>query len=245
MTDRRGTGHSTGMTAALALDLFASGVSRPSPIPAEESGARPIPRPLSVPVRGPRRASRGTPPGCAGLAQGEPCASSFETVYATHFDFVYRSVRRLGAPEHAVDDAVQDVFLVVHRRLADFEGRSSLRTWLFGIVLRVVRDHRRALARRRQGEPLRESLVPSPTGSPERRVERSEAARALHAILDAMDDDKRAVFVMAELEEMSAPEIAEATGANLNTVYSRLRAARADFEDGVKRLAARDTWRAR
>ncbi len=221
MTDRARPGHSTGMAslAMPALGVFgaSSGERRSDPpeLHGEVSGARPMPRP------------------------------SFGSVYDAYFDFVWRSVRRLGAPEHVVDDVVQDVFLVVHRRLDDFEGRSSLKTWLFGIALRVVRDHRRALARRRSCEPLRDSLPGCPTTTPEATAERAEAAATLHAILDAMDDDKRAVFVMAELEQMSVPEIADATSENLNTIYSRLRAARADFEEGVRRHRARDAWRQR
>jgi RNA polymerase sigma-70 factor (ECF subfamily) len=165
---------------------------------------------------------------------------SFAEVYDEYFDFIYRSVRRLGIREAAVDDAVQDVFVVVHRRLEEFEGRSSLKTWLFGIALRVVKDHRRRARRKDQPtEPLRESLVDAHEGCPHRAAQKAEAVRLLHEILDTMDDDKRAIFVMAELEQMSAPEIAEALDVKLNTVYSRLRAARALFEMGVKRHRAR------
>lgn len=166
---------------------------------------------------------------------------SFGEVYAQWFDFVFRSVRRLGLRDAAVDDAVQDVFLVVYRRLADFEGRSSLKTWLFGITLRVVKDHRRRIVRKDQPtESLRESLVGAHEGCPDRAAQKAEAVRLIHEVLDSMDDDKRAIFVMAELEQMTAPEIAETLGVNLNTVYSRLRAARALFEMGVKRQHARD-----
>src|SRR4051794_16597314 len=75
-------------------------------------------------------------------------SQTFEEVYEEHFSFVWRAARRLGAPAAAVDDVVQEVFLVVHRRLPEFAGRSSLKTWLFAIVLRVVRDHRRSLRRK-------------------------------------------------------------------------------------------------
>ena len=167
--------------------------------------------------------------------------ADFEVVYDEHFDFVWRSVRRLGVPESAVDDAVQDVFVVVFRRLEDFEHRSTIKTWLFGIVLRVVRTHRRTAARKRT-EPLPEVLASSGP-DPQQQSERREAIDVLDAILDRMDEDKRAVFVMAELEQMTAPEIAEVTGTKLNTVYSRLRAARKAFEDGVKRHRARDERR--
>ena len=169
---------------------------------------------------------------------------SFVEVYDEWFDFVYRSVRRLGVRDAMVDDAVQDVFIVVHRRLPDFEGRSTVKTWLFGIALRVVKDYRRRAVRKEQPtEPLRESLVDARRGCPHAAAQNAEAIRVLHAVLDAMDDDKRAIFVLAELEQMSSPEIAEALDLKLNTVYSRLRAARATFEMAVKRHRTRDGWR--
>lgn len=173
-------------------------------------------------------------------------APSFDEVYDRWFDFVWRSCRRLGVPEGQVDDAVQDVFVVVHRRLADFEARSTLKTWLFGIALRVAKDHRRAERRRRRpAEPLRESMVESDERGPMEHAARAEAVRALHTILDGMDDERRAVFVMMELEQMSAKEVAHTVGVNVNTIYSRLRLARQSFEEGVKRLRARDAWRQR
>lgn len=167
--------------------------------------------------------------------------AEFEAIYDEYFDFVWRSVRRLGVMESAVDDAVQDVFVVVYRRLDDFEHRSTVKTWLFGIALRVVRTHRRTLARKR-AEPLPEVLTSSDR-DPQAESERREALSVLDSILDTMDDDKRSVFVMAELEQMTAPEIAAVTETKLNTVYSRLRAARKMFEDGVKRHRAREERR--
>jgi RNA polymerase sigma-70 factor (ECF subfamily) len=140
----------------------------------------------------------------------------------------------------AVDDAVQDVFIVVHRRLTEFEGRSSLRSWLFGIARRVAHDHRRRIGRKERGEELPE-VLPDPDGStPAGELERAQAVRTLHALLAALDDDKREVFILAELEQMTAPEIAAALGVNLNTVYSRLRAARAAFDAAVARHLARN-----
>jgi RNA polymerase sigma-70 factor (ECF subfamily) len=168
----------------------------------------------------------------------------FAEIYERHFSFVWRSVRRLGVAEASVDDAVQDVFLVVHRRLDDFEGRSSIKTWLFGIVLRVVKDWRRTDSRKRRvgagaGDGDLDSVAADGTQSPHALTEQAQAVRMLHRVLDSLDDDKRAVFVMAELEQMSAPEIAEALGVNLNTVYSRLRAARRAFNRGVDLERAR------
>jgi len=160
---------------------------------------------------------------------------SFETIYEEHFDFIWRSLRRLGVAASSLDDAVQDVFIVVHRRLAEFEGRSSMKTWLFGIALRIAQEHRRRFRRKEGGlEPLEEAVVDN-APSPLEEAEKSEAVRALDRLLAALDDDKRAVFILAELEQMTAPEIAESLGINANTVYSRLRAARHDFDAALAR----------
>jgi RNA polymerase sigma-70 factor, ECF subfamily len=156
----------------------------------------------------------------------------FDSIYDEHLDVVWRTLRRLGVAPESLDDAVQDVFLVVHRRLAEFEARSSVRTWLFGITFRVARDHRR-LARRKGGlEPLVAAVADVGPG-PFEHLAHSEALRQLDSALSRLDDDKRAVFVMSQIEEMSAPEIADALGIKLNTVYSRLRAARREFEAAV------------
>ncbi len=176
----------------------------------------------------------------------------FEEVYGEHFPFVWRSVRRLGVDSSAVDDVVQEIFLVVHRRLAEFEARSSMKTWLFGVVLRVVRQHRRTLRRKPAQlgggaamDPDVERVRDTAERGPHERAAEREAVRTLHAILDELDDDKREVFVLSELEQMTVPEIAEAVETNVNTVYSRLRAARRDFDQAVLRYRARDQWRER
>jgi len=179
-------------------------------------------------------------------------AWTFDRVYEECFDFVWRTVRRLGIVDAGVDDVVQDVFLVVHRRLADFEGRSSIKSWVFAITVHAVRDARRSLRRKpaqlggtgRSSDEL-ETVADGRTQGPYDALAQSEAVRRLHAILDAMTDERREVFVLAELEEMSVPDIADAVGANVNTVYSRLRAARADFEKSVVRVHANDAWRGR
>ncbi|WP_437785586.1 RNA polymerase sigma factor [Sorangium sp. So ce1097] len=210
----------------------------------------------------PRAGSLAAPPAdrCAGAgdraaAEAAACAPDparpprFEALYDEHFAFVWRSLRRLGVADAAVDDAVQDVFLVVHRRLAEFEGRSSLKTWLFGIVLRVARAHRRAALRRRPSELAAaasadpEAVAGPEADQPDARTEQAEAVRILYDLLDELDEEKREVIVLAELEQMTAPAIAEIAGINVNTVYSRLRAARHDFEQAVLRHRARATWR--
>lgn len=184
--------------------------------------------------------------------EGTALPLSFDEVYEAHFDFVWRSARRLGVGDGAVDDVVQETFLVVHRRLADFEGRSTIKTWLFGILLRVVRDHRRHQRRKaphtvqREAPTDPETLQAHADQGPHERAAKTEAVQVLHGILDELADDKREVFILAELEEMVAPEIAEAIDVSVNTVYSRLRLAREAFNQALVRhhAAARD-WRLR
>jgi RNA polymerase sigma-70 factor (ECF subfamily) len=189
----------------------------------------------------------------ARLLQAEPAAPAespaleglpdFPALYQTHFDFVWRSLRRLGVPESALDDAHQEVFLVAHKRLRQFEGRSTLKTWLFGILLNVVRRHRRARRRDASHDPLPDTLVDTNQPGPLEAAAKCEAAQMLQAFLDGLDADKRAVFILAELEQMTAQEVAEATDTNVRTVYSRLRVARQQFEQAVARHRARDGWR--
>ena len=135
--------------------------------------------------------------------------------------------------------------MIVHRRLDSFEGRSTLKTWLFGITLRVVRDHRRAATRRGTDAAVDPDALGATTNDPAGDAERNEAVRVLHAILDALIDERREIFVMAELEGMTMPEIADALGINVNTAYARLRFARQDFEAALARHRARDEWRLR
>lgn len=162
-------------------------------------------------------------------------------IYRAHGAFVWRNLRRLGIPENLVEDVLQDVFMVVHRRLPEFESRSSLKTWLFGIVLRVVKTHRRSQLRRRvlldglATEAEVESDAPSAEHDPAEIIARRQASRLLHRLLDQLDDDKRALLVSVDLEEMTIAEAAEAMNVNPNTAYSRLKIAREKFQEAVMR----------
>jgi len=164
----------------------------------------------------------------------------FRQLYEEYFSYTWRTVRRLGVAERFVDDAVQDVFVVVHRRLADFEGRSTIKSWIFGIARRVAKDHRRRASRKDRAESLPESISDPQAASPRENAAKAQALVVLNEILDGLDDDKREVFILAELEQMSIPQIAAAISINVNTVYSRLRAARRAFEQGVIRHQARE-----
>ena len=149
-----------------------------------------------------------------------------ETVYQTHFAFVWRSLRRLGVSDSLLPDASHDVFVVAHRRLGDFQGRSSIKTWLFGIALRIAAAYRRRAAR--SSRPLCEPLENRTAYEDPR--DQAEAQRLVRRALAMLDEERRTVFILADLERMSASEIAQTLGIPLGTVYTRVRLARRDFE---------------
>jgi RNA polymerase sigma-70 factor, ECF subfamily len=165
---------------------------------------------------------------------------SFQAIYSEFFRAMWRTLRRLGVERAQLDDAVQDVFIVVYRRLPEFDGR-SLRGWLYAIAVRVASDHRRGIAQRRS-VPLPETLV-DPGPDPAHASELEESVRLLHQLLAELDEPKRTVFVLGELEELSVPEIATALAENQNTVASRLRAARERFDSAFRRHCARNGGR--
>jgi RNA polymerase sigma-70 factor (ECF subfamily) len=151
-------------------------------------------------------------------------ALTFERVYAEHARFVYRVLRGMGVSDAQVDDALQDVFVVVYQRLHEFDPRARVTTWLFQIALRVAHGYRRKSRRARDHTPTLE--LASALRSPLDDAESSQSAQRLHVLLDGLDDEQRAVLILSDLEEMTAPEIAQLTGTPLNTVYTRLRRAR-------------------
>jgi RNA polymerase sigma-70 factor, ECF subfamily len=159
---------------------------------------------------------------------------TFGEVYAQHFDLVWRSLRHLGVPAQVLDDAVQDVWLVVHRKLAEFDARSAVSTWLFGICINVARSRRRAREVAQPAEPLSED-VRSREPSPEDALESSQAWRLVQAFLAELPELHRAIFVSSLLENFSPGETASATGVDVNTVYKRVRALRRSFQRRLER----------
>ncbi len=166
---------------------------------------------------------------------------TFDSVYHWYASFVWRNARRLGVSYGAVEDVMQEVFLVVYRRLPEFEERTSVRAWLSAILIRVVRAHRRN-ARRKDGasestrsSPDPDSLTDTRSPSPLESAQRDEAVQELYAILSHMNEERREVLVLSELEELTAPEIAQALQVNVNTVSWRLRKAKQEFERMVLR----------
>jgi RNA polymerase sigma-70 factor (ECF subfamily) len=165
-------------------------------------------------------------------APGGP--SSVGTIFAEHAAFVLRTLRRLGVNPADVEDAAQDVFVVVHRNLDRYDPASSLRSWLFGITTRVASDYRRrAYVRREQV-----TAEPPDAIAPAEQAERFEQARAralLDAALDRLDERQRAVFILYELEGLAMPEVADLVACPLQTAYSRLHAARDKVRAFVER----------
>jgi RNA polymerase sigma-70 factor, ECF subfamily len=169
-------------------------------------------------------------------------AERFRALVDEHFEFVWRSVRRLGVPVADADDAAQEVLVVTARKLRSIEVDRE-KAFLFGTAVRVASTRRRT--RRRRPEDPAELLDARPLDddvSPEERAELGEARELLQRILDGMSDDQRTVFLLAELEETSVREIAELLSLPLGTVSSRLRAAREWFATEVKRLSAREAF---
>jgi RNA polymerase sigma-70 factor (ECF subfamily) len=166
---------------------------------------------------------------------------SFAALYSEYFAFVWRNLRRLGVPETGLRDATQDVFLVVHRRLHEFEGRGTLQAWLYSILRRVAADHRRHGRRKDIGEHEEaDAMADASEPGPEDRVARGEALQLLLQLLGALDEDKRDILVLVDLEGMSVPEAADAVCCNLNTAYSRLRTARQQMQEGLERHRAEE-----
>jgi RNA polymerase sigma-70 factor (ECF subfamily) len=163
---------------------------------------------------------------------------SLAQVYETYFDFVWRNARRLGVPEASADDVAQDVFMIVQRRMADYDGRSSMQAWIFGIMVRVVRDHRRSFLRRgarHESLELHRAACAGTEPTPVEQLEREQRVRLVDHLLGELDEDKRTLLILSELEEWTLREIAEFYGSNINTIYSRLRAAKRDFERAYQR----------
>ncbi|TPV96344.1 MAG: sigma-70 family RNA polymerase sigma factor [Myxococcales bacterium FL481] len=166
----------------------------------------------------------------------EEARPSFEAVYHRHVGFVWRTLRRLGIPAAELEDAVQDVFLILHRRLDEFDPtKASMPTWLYGMARGIAANRRRKAARGRRPDGV--SLVPSSPLGPEQHAERAEAERVVGAFLDTLSPERRAVFELCEVEGLRGSEIAKILELNVNTVHTRIRAVRALFKTYLAQMA--------
>lgn len=164
----------------------------------------------------------------------EPVATAehvdFHALFDAQYDFVCRILHYANVPPSAVEDAAQDVFVTLHRRLPEWDGKRDLRNWLWGIARGVARTYRRSAARsRRKRGP---SLVPPP--SPLERVEQRERAAFVQRFLEMLGEGHRDVFTLMEIEGLSAPEVATMLSLKVNTVYSRHRVARERFQAALQ-----------
>lgn len=191
----------------------------------EDEGDVPAARPLSA-----------APP-----SSGEPNRAAVAAIYRTHARELWRVLGRLGVQAAAVEDALHELFIVVQRRLPEFEHRAAIRTWLYAIAVRIARKFRER-ARRDQVEPPPVQEWVSGDRGPDRALLDAEALRLLDALLAELDEAKREVFVLHEVEELAAPQIAAILEINVNTVYSRLREAKKAFAKAHarQRLFGRD-----
>jgi RNA polymerase sigma-70 factor (ECF subfamily) len=171
------------------------------------------------------------------LSLPQPLTLRFEDVYRENVGFVWRSLRRLGVAESDAEDAVQDVFVVVHGKLDSFEGRSRLSTWLYGISMRVAQARRRRAHVRH--EVLEETIEAATDAAPSDATHEREQMAFLEEALDAMPLEQRAVFTLFELDGMTCQEIADLVDIPVGTVYSRLRLGREAFRRAATRIQAR------
>jgi RNA polymerase sigma-70 factor (ECF subfamily) len=175
------------------------------------------------------------------VAEAEAADVDVARLYKDNASFVWTSLQRLGVRAPDLEDLLQEVFVVVHRRIATFDGSAKMTTWLFGICLRVASAYRRRGFRRNE---TCVAVPPEPEGSafgsPEEDLAAHESRRRLEALLDELDVDKRAVFVMFEIDEEPCEKIAQLFDVPVGTIYSRLHAARRDFQKALARMHARD-----
>jgi RNA polymerase sigma-70 factor (ECF subfamily) len=172
-----------------------------------------------------------------------PEPATLPEIYQRHADFAWRTLRRLGVSEGEASDAVQDVFLVVHEKLGQFEGRSSMTTWLFTICRTVARQRRR-LAQQARAVDSEASVEDELDlrADVARAAEHNERLALLEAILSGLEVGQKNVFILFEIEKMTGEEISSALSIPLGTVYSRLQLARKAFRQALTRGEARQRF---
>jgi RNA polymerase sigma-70 factor, ECF subfamily len=168
----------------------------------------------------------------------------FPAVYAKYFDFVWASARRLGVDASAIDDVVQEIFIAVHGSLATLQRPDALKSWIYSVARRTISNHHRAIrARGGKGATVVDDELVSHQPTPFDVTQKNSDLQLLANLLAELEEPKREVFALVELEEMTVPEVAEALDIPVNTAYSRLRAARLAFEAAVARHDARGNRR--
>jgi len=170
----------------------------------------------------------------------------FEAIYAEYLDFVWASARYFGVKRAAMDDVVQEIFMVIHRKIATLRRPEALRSWIYGIVRRTVINYLRTQRRRNASDivlSLHVETQKETQPTPLELAEQKEAENLLLGVLGEIDARKREVLMLVELHGMTAPEISSGLAIPLNTVYTRLRMARAAFDAALLRRIAREKSR--
>lgn len=163
---------------------------------------------------------------------------TFRDLFEKEFAYVRCSARRLGIREREVEDLVHEVFLAVHRKLPEFERGRPVRPWLFGITFRVVAGHKRRLGYYREQLSTQDEPDEHADEQPaaDETLATEERRRMVHEALDSLDDERRAIFILHELDEVPMAELARALNIPTNTAYSRLRLARQAFKRSLRRI---------
>jgi RNA polymerase sigma-70 factor (ECF subfamily) len=232
MTTASDSGHWTVVTSSAVIPTHAS-----PPSPADCPDMHPLGVPSDPPANAGGEISRPSLQAVSVALKADDRESTFRAMYDAHVDFVWRNLRRLGVADADAEDRTQEVFVVAHRRFAEFVDRGhGPRAWLFQIVLRVASDARRHHRRHPEvpdgGLSLdRASVEPAQTEA----LARREALSRLDSALASIDIGRRAVLVLHEIEEMTAREISQVLAIPLNTVYSRLRVGRLELEQALTR----------
>jgi RNA polymerase sigma-70 factor (ECF subfamily) len=164
----------------------------------------------------------------------------FQAVYARYFDFVWASARRLGVDSSAIDDVVQEILIAIHGNLHTLQRPEALKSWVYSVTRRTVSNHHRAVrARGGKTTTVVDDQLESHQPTPYEVTQKNSELLLLANLLAELDEPKRELFVLVEIEEMTVPEVADALDIPVNTAYSRLRAARLAFEAAVARHDAR------
>lgn len=173
----------------------------------------------------------------APVAAAKAPALDVRALYDAHAPFVGRVLQRLTGPGPHVDELLQEVFVTAWKRASSFEGRSTERTWLYGIAANIARHHRRGLARFSffRGKLERETAIAAPPPAPDEELTRSQDAAAVHAVLAELPFKQREAFVLYEIEGMPGEEIAAMLDVPIGTIWRRLHDARETFKTLMKR----------
>jgi RNA polymerase sigma-70 factor (ECF subfamily) len=172
---------------------------------------------------------------------GAGSSPDFRTILGSECSYVFHSLRRLGVHERDLEDVAHDVFLAIHKKLGDYDPARPLRPWIFAFAFRFAADYRKLARHRREKLADRDDAIEATDVGPsvDDRIDAARDRQLVLEALEALDLDKRAVFVMHEIDGNAMPAIATALGIPVNTAYSRLRLAREQFAASVKRLRSR------